>query len=73
MRQESSLTPSTENSNRNSNTNSNSSFSSQIRGNANVAFTTPDSMKLEETKDIELLVSPTESVEDSGEQSRRAG
>lgn len=54
---------SADNSNTNANSNSNTSFSSQIRGNANVAFTTPDSMKLEETKDIELLVSPTESVE----------
>jgi hypothetical protein len=51
-------------SNGNSNTNSNTSLSSQIRGNANVAFTTPESMKFEETKDIELLVSPSKSAEE---------
>src|SRR5258708_4709286 len=49
-------------SNRNSNTNSNTSLTSQIRGNANVAFTTPESMKFEETKDIKLLVSPSKSA-----------
>jgi hypothetical protein len=38
-------------------------FYSNLKGDANVVFTTPDSMKLEETKVIELLVSPSESVE----------
>jgi hypothetical protein len=48
----------------NSNINSTDTFLSQLRGEANVAFTTPDSMKLEETKDIELLVSPSKSTEE---------
>ena len=46
------------------NTNSTNKILSQLRGDANVAFTTPDSMKAEETKDIELLVSPSKSSEE---------
>ena len=45
------------------NANTNTSFSSKLKGDANVVFTTPASMKMEETKDVELLVSPSESVE----------
>jgi hypothetical protein len=43
--------------------NTNSSFSSQLRGEANVGFQVPETMRLDETKTIELVVSPTESVE----------
>jgi len=35
---------------------------SQLQGEANAVFTTPSSMRLEETTDIELLVSPTKTT-----------
>jgi hypothetical protein len=41
-----------------------SSFFSKLKGDANVVFTTPETMKMEETKVIELLVSPSKSVEE---------
>jgi hypothetical protein len=43
--------------------NTNGSFSSQLRGPANVGFQVPESMRMDETKSIELVVSPTESAE----------
>lgn len=43
--------------------NTNGSFSSQMRGEANVGFQVPESMRMDETKSIELVVSPTESAE----------
>ena len=48
----------------NSSTNTNSSGLSQIRGNANLAFTTPERMKLKEIVDIELVVDPSKSSEE---------
>ncbi|MBC8029906.1 MAG: hypothetical protein H7Z16_07330 [Pyrinomonadaceae bacterium] len=41
-----------------------SSFFSKLKGEASVVFNTPPSMKMEETKVIELLVSPSMSVEE---------
>lgn len=43
--------------------NTNGSFSSQMRGEANVGFQVPESMRMDETKSIELVVSPTETAE----------
>jgi len=44
------------------NTNGEPGLYSQLQGEANAVFTTPSSMKLEETTDIELLVSPTKTT-----------
>jgi hypothetical protein len=48
----------------NPSTSTNSSGLSQIRGNANLAFTTPERMKLQEIVDIELVVDPSKSSDE---------